>query len=339
MKEKEDLLKHLQPEDIDKLFKLSQLLTGNSSLQLQNRITILDLHNEITAYAEHNFSVKHATGISLSFKHLMKHFSPKREITNISRYDVEKFIMKLKQKVPEGYRNYFRNLRAAFNKAIDWGYLRENPFAKIKLPKKQRVRPAYLVIDELKKVCEFIDLEIVRDFVTVAFYTGMRLNEIVHLTWDCVNLNERTITIGSKDFTTKTRKQGTIPFGDEVFEILSKRIGMVRTHPGTKSATSRNKFGTGSLKRGLVCYVFAKRNGEHFTGDFFSKRFKRACREAGMPEAIHFHSLRASCACNLINKGVSIYLVKELLRHSSTAVTEIYSTAELSSLREAISKL
>ena len=326
MKEKEDLLKHLQPEDIDKLYKLSLLLTGNSSLQLQNRITILDLHNEITAYAEHNFSIKHATGISLSFKHLMKHFSPKREISNITRYDAEKFIMRLKQKVPEGYRNYFRNLRAAFNKAIDWGYLRENPFAKIKLPKKQRVRPAYLVIDELKKVCEFIDLEIVRDFVTVAFYTGMRLNEIVHLTWDCVNLNERTITIGSKDFTTKTRKQGTIPFGDEVYEVLLKRIGMIRTS---------NSKG----KRGLVSFVFAKRNGEHFTGDFFSKRFKKACREAGMPEAIHFHSLRASCACNLINKGVSIYLVKELLRHSSTAVTEIYSTAELSSLREAISKL
>ena len=35
-------------------------------------------------------------------------------------------------------------------------------------------------------------------------------------------------------------------------------------------------------------YIFSKENGEQFTGDYFSKQFKEACRAAGMDEGIHF---------------------------------------------------
>ncbi len=327
-KEGPDLLKSLRPEDLDNLLRLSQFLSSNSNSLLQNRITILDLNNEDIAYVEQNFSQKHASGIRIAFKHLMKHYSPKRGISTITRHDAEKFLMDLKKKVPEGYRNYFRNLRASFNRAKEWGYIGENPFSKIKLTKRQKVRPAYLTKDELKKVMEHISLEVVRDVVVVAFYTGMRLSEIVFLSWDCVDLNERTITIGSATFITKSRKQRVIPFEDEVYNVLIKRKLALKKYD-TAPILSLNNSG----------YVFAKSNRKNFTGDFFSKKFKKAVRNAGMPEAIHFHSLRASCACNLINKNVSIYLVKELLGHSSTAVTELYSSADLTSLREAISKL
>ena len=50
-------------------------------------------------------------------------------------------------------------------------------------------------------------------------------------------------------------------------------------------------------------YVFTKTNGEKYTGDYFSKRFKRACRAADMDKAIHFHSLRHSFASNLAQRG------------------------------------
>ena len=82
--------------------------------------------------------------------------------------------------------------------------------------------------------------------------------------------------------------------------------------------------------------MFCKENGKAFTGDYVSKKFKRACKAAGMDKAIHFHSLRHSFASNLAQKGVSLYVIKELLGHSSISTTEIYSHLNMDSLKEAI---
>ena len=316
----ENLLKSLPAENIDKLLKLQKLFISNSPLLLQREINLLELHNEIIAYSEYNHSPKYTISIKLAFNHLMKFYSPGRNITSLTRYDAEKFIIHLKQKVPEGYRNYFRNLRASFNKAVEWGYLNENPFEKIKLPKRQKIKPAYIYSKELLKICEFVKSEIARDVIITAFYTGMRLSEIVYLTWDCIDLTERTILVGTKEHNTKTKKQRVIPFEDEVNEVFIR----------AKERASKNIDEN---------YVFARKDGKPFTGDHFSKKFKKACRKAGMPEELHFHSLRHSCASNLVQNGVSIYLVKELLGHSSIGTTEIYSHCDLNSLKEAIKKL
>ena len=39
---------------------------------------------------------------------------------------------------PLGYKIYMRNLKAAFNKAVDWEMISSNPFAKIKISKTKR---------------------------------------------------------------------------------------------------------------------------------------------------------------------------------------------------------
>jgi integrase len=85
--------------------------------------------------------------------------------------------------------------------------------------------------------------------------------------------------------------------------------------------------------------VFGKVNGMAYTGDYFSKRFKRACMSAGISDSIHFHSLRHSFASNLAQKGVSLYVIKELLGHSSISTTEIYAHLNVDTLREAVSML
>ena len=58
-----------------------------------------------------------------------------------------------------------------------------------------------------------------------------------------------------------------------------------------------------------------------------------------MDESIHFHTLRHSFASSLAQKGVNLYVIKELLGHSSISTTEIYSHLNVDSLREAVDKL
>ncbi|MBI1938969.1 MAG: tyrosine-type recombinase/integrase [Ignavibacteriales bacterium] len=58
-----------------------------------------------------------------------------------------------------------------------------------------------------------------------------------------------------------------------------------------------------------------------------------------MNEKIHFHSLRHSFASLLAQKGISLYIIKELLGHEDLATTQIYSHLQQQSLIEAVKLL
>ena len=86
-------------------------------------------------------------------------------------------------------------------------------------------------------------------------------------------------------------------------------------------------------------YIFFRVVGVKLNEDFVSKQFKKAVRSAGLSEEIHFHTLRHSFASNLIQRGVSIYVVKELLGHESISTTQIYSHLQSENLSQAVSLL
>ena len=70
-----------------------------------------------------------------------------------------------------------------------------------------------------------------------------------------------------------------------------------------------------------------------------SKHFKKAIRDAGLNDKIHFHTLRHSFASRLIQKGASVFVVKELLGHEDIKTTQIYSHLQTQNLVEAIKLL
>lgn len=292
---------------------LEQMPGGLKAMALQNFV------DEYLAYVERNRAVKTLEGVRLVCKYLLSYFSPLRSIETIKLKDAECYLDSLKKSAPKGVYNYHRVLKAMWNKAIQWNYIRENPFEKIKLKKRQRISPAFVTEEQLEDIINSTDNEIVRDVIIIAFYTGCRLGELVNLTWQDVNLKDNLLIIGNNSYQTKSRQQRVIPIHFRVEEILIKRFPKIikRENP----------------------YVFCKSNGYCFTTDYFSKRFKRACRKAGMDEAIHFHTLRHSFASSLVQSGVPLYSIKELLGHSSISCTEIYSHLNLNSLRDAISKL
>jgi site-specific recombinase XerD len=86
-------------------------------------------------------------------------------------------------------------------------------------------------------------------------------------------------------------------------------------------------------------YVFYRIKGIKLNEDFVSRYFKKVVRLVGLPDDIHFHTLRHSFASNLVQRGISIYSVKELLGHKSIVTTMIYSHLNRESLIKAISCL
>lgn len=282
-------------------------------------ISIKDFSDEYLAFSEQNKAEKTFVGDKLVGKHLLGFFSPIRELNTIDEKDAEKFLLHLKKNAPLGVYNYLRTLRAMFNKAIEWNYLRNNVFVKIKLPKRQEKNPEYLTVDELTKILEKIDKQIVKDIAEISFYTGLRLGEATFLKWKNISLNTNTITIGDDSFTTKSRKSRSIPI-----------------HPRVKGIIERLKDGCKNKKDD---YLFRKTRNQPFTGSYISKKFKKGCRAAGIDEAIHYHTLRHSTGSLLAQKGVSLYTIQKILGHSSPTVSQIYAHMQIDTLREAINQI
>lgn len=320
----EDLLKKFSIEDLEKLMMLFSIIPGNEQKEI---VTLRVFRDEYLNLIKNNKSKSYYISVNLAFNHLLDFFGLQKSIQSFQLKDIENFLNHLQQKVKKGYVVYYRNLKAAFNKATEWNYIKENYFAKVKLPKQQKLAPVFVNSDQLSAISYKIKNRLVKDFITIAFYTGMRLDEIVNLRWKNVDLTNRVITVGDEEFCTKGRKQRFIPISDEVYIVLTNR----RRIPSFVLSIGKGET--------FFNYIFCKENGEKFTGNYFSKYFKKACKAAGLDYSIHFHSLRHSFASNLVQKGVPLYTIKELLGHSSISTTEIYSHLNMETLREAIKKL
>lgn len=335
-----EILNKISLEDVEKLRVLLSIMPDYAQTEV---ITLRVFCNEYRNLIKNNRSENYYNSVNISLKHLTDYFSEQRAISSISIKDVELFIIYLRKKVNKGYRVYYRTLKAAFNKALDWNYIKENHLAKVKLPKQQKINPNFINGEQLHLICSKIEIDVVREFVITAFYTGMRLNELVNLKWSNVDLEKRIITVGDDEFKTKGRKQRYIPICEDVYKILEKRKmrkELTKKLEQEKNENTKKDFSVLSLyQNDIKKFVFGKQNGSAFTGDYFSKKFKKACREADLDESIHFHTLRHSFASNLAQKGVSLYVIKELLGHSSISTTEIYSHLNVDSLREAVDKL
>jgi site-specific recombinase XerD len=216
---------------------------------------------------------------------------------------------------------YYKTLKAAFNKASEWGYITSNPFLSVKLPKVKTKFPVFVNELELNSILIHVRENYLKSFYIVAFNTGLRAGEICSLKWDNINLSLRIITVKNTDtFTTKSKRERIIPINEVVFKELLK------LKPKILNISKNDENG----------FVFYKQKGVQLLVDFVSKKFKRACRLAKVNEGLHLHSLRHGFASQLVKKGVSLYVVKELLGHSNLKTTEIYSHLENEDLFKAV---
>ena len=310
-----DLENILQSASIDDLKKVGDLITALRNQKESEIISCSRFKKDYSDYIQSNFSKKYFQSIMLTLNKFVKFFGDTSSIREIKLREIESFIFSIQQNSPKGYIVDYRNLKGAFNKALDWGYISDNPVRRIKLPRKQKNSPLFLTRDQVMEVINYTNRENTKEMFLFLFYTGARVGEMVSLKLKNIDLINSVITIGDDEFNTKSRKQRQIPMCNELKKILTIRLPNIY-HPNQ--------------------HLFHKSNGFPYTTDYLSKLFKRCCRLAGFDEKFHLHSLRHSAASYLVQKGVPLAMIKEILGHASISTTEIYSHVTLDSLKEAV---
>jgi integrase len=227
-------------------------------------------------------------------------------LNTIGIRDIEHFLSTKKVEASEWTaRKYYMSLSSAFTKAVQWGYLTENPFKKVSKPKAREVQPAYFTEDDFRLFLSVVADKDFRELCITGLLTGLRLGELLALKWSDINFTSKVIQVrNSETFTTKTKKNRTVPMNEELYRLLRGRKDNVK----------------------FECEnIFYSADGKQLKEGTVSQKFKRYVRRTGLNDRLHFHSLRHSFASALVLSGVSLYAVSKLLGHSTSKTTEIYS--------------
>ena len=257
----------------------------------------------------------------------------KKKLVDISAWDIQKWrTEKDKQGLaPSTVNRRVTTLKAVLNKAVEWDVIPANPLSKIKplkIDKKARVR--FLSKEEesvLRATLESREADIrkgrmsgnvwrevrgyktlppidsvfadyLKPMVLLTLNTGMRRGEVFNLKWSDVDFSRKQLSV--EGTTAKSGQTRHIPLNKEALKLLENW-----------KLQSKDSL------------VFAS----PVTGERFDnvKRSWEALRErAGLPN-FWFHDLRHTFASKLVMAGQDLYVIKELLGHSTIQMTERYA--------------
>lgn len=313
--------KEKEAQEFMYLFKNSLLhpVQKNTQSEIKNTLLLSKFKDEYLEYVRPTKSKKYLESITLSFKQFIS-FCGDISLNKIDSRTLDKFITSTYSRTQRGAHHYYRTLKAAFSKAIEWNYIETNPFTKIKFPKLTKSFPAFISEDELLIILTNTPYQYLKDIFTVGFYTGLRLGELINMRCNWINFFQNQITVKcSNEFLTKSKKERIVPMCEKVKSILINRFNICSHQPNE--------------------IVFYRLKGRRLHQETISKQFKLAVRKSNLNDKIHFHSLRHSFASLLVQRGVSLYVVKELLGHEELITTQIYSHLQQQNLRDAMNLL
>lgn len=278
--------------------------------------TLTTFFCEYSSYSGTNHTLKTQKSISSAFREFIRINGDVR-LDSIGVRQIEAFLaIKTMEASPWTARKYYIHLASAWETARRWNYITDNPFRKVKKPKLRELQPLFFTKDEFEKLIHVISDEQYRNICCVGLLTGMRLGEILNLQWSDIDLDSKTLRVlNSSEFTTKSKRNRTLPISEQLYEILSVM--------GMKSSSA---------------LVFHKK-GTRFDVDVISRKFKHYVRKARLRDKLHFHSLRHTFANGLVQDGVSLYEVQKLLGHSNISVTQVYSHLQPEKLHSTVNRI
>jgi integrase len=223
---------------------------------------------------------------------------------------------------------YIRTLRGIFNLAIEpRGYLAEgqNPFARIKHRKITENPLRYVNLREYRALIDAAEKPWWKAFLSIAYGSGLRRNEILYLTWADIDLEQHRIHVRAKKASAeilawepKNRTNRVVPMTDQTIGLLvNMQADAPELHPYVFVSPER------------LCWIKQRREASKWNSRSQVVnnlgRFHAIRRRANVPHCT-VHDLRRSAITNWAHR-LPIQVVQALAGHADIRTTRKYYLA------------
>jgi integrase/recombinase XerD len=203
-------------------------------------------------------------------------------------------------------KTFFRYLRAT-------GSIPSDPIEDMSAPRVQKEPPQVLSQEQVANLFRQVAVDTpagVRDMAMLhlLYATGMRVSELVALNIEHIDLTQATVICAGRNG--KNRRERVLPLSaltlNELQNYLqSARQRLIQHHPNEQA-------------------LFVNHHGERLTRQGFWLIIKGYARQANIT-GITPHMLRHSFAILMLQNGMELRSVQELLGHAHIATTQVYS--------------
>lgn len=210
--------------------------------------------------------------------------------------NIKGFLLNCKEK---GFSAQSRNLFLNVIKFYYRNVTKVGQKIEIQSAKKRKNPPVVLSRNEIKRVLQSTKNTKHRLLLSLSYGAGLRVSEVVSLKVRDIDLDELTIHV----------KQGKGQ-KDRISILPEKLVDDLRNMIAGKSSND---------------YVFSSERGGKLSTRTAQKVFEHSFKKSGIKKSATFHSLRHSFATHLLENGVDVRYVQELLGHQNIRTTQRYT--------------
>lgn len=202
------------------------------------------------------------------------------------------------------------SLRAFYRYLYRERIVEANPIDGVSSPKKGQPLPKFLTEDEINSILDNMKIDTPGAFrnkviIELLNATGMRISELSGLNFENLNIGQNEITVFGKG-----AKERIVLIPDRVKELLHSYINNVRPLICPKPD-----------KDALFINVYGKR----LQNQSVRKAINEVVENINLPKHVTPHVFRHSFATKMLENGVDLRIVQELLGHASISNTQIYT--------------
>lgn len=323
--------------------KKAALAAGADAMSLYNNggvpviddsVSMMDFANEYLEYFKNKFKyISYCTNRDQLNAHFLKDYG-NYKLVAITERVAEEFVFTLKKKGLSAItiKQHISRCKKMFDYAVKQKLIRDNPFSDLTLPNdiaNQGSPHEYYTDERIKDLLEAYKGDPLEPLIMLGYHTGLRVSEMCGLTWDDVDIGNKTITINKqlvyrdKAFyftTTKFSSNRVITIDDKLVEYLKElrkrqRKEVVFNYDLTedKKLVYGNQFS----------FIITQKDGRLMSSNTVHGRISYL-KVNQMKPAFKPHDLRHTHCTKLIDSGVDAKYVQKRLGHKS-----IYTTLDV----------
>lgn len=211
-------------------------------------------------------------------------------------------------------------VRSFFKFLEKHGVISGNPAETVLTPKQDKPIPNYLSVDDVFRLLDSVKTDNIagkrdRAILETLYSTGIRVSELAGLNLPDVDFSGKTVRV-----TGKGSRERIVPIGKAA-------LAAIRAYRENLDAR-----GIAVNHRGAL---FLNKNKGRLSARSVARMLDRAARRAGLTVPVAPHDLRHSFATHMLDAGLDLRMVQELLGHRQLSTTQRYTHVSIDRLMAA----